>query len=161
MKLYDINYLMELYFDDLVDPETGEINEEVEKQLESLDIDRTEKIENTCCLIKNIRAEAKAVKDEMDNLDSRYKALMNKADRTENWLSTQLKDGEKPKMTKADIGWRKSERTEIVDEDKIPEKYMKFVTKGTPDKTLIKDAIKSGEEVPGAVVITTNNMKVK
>ena len=72
MNLYEIeNEIL-----NCVDMETGEIVD-IEK-LESLQMERDQKIENIGCWIKNLLADAKALKEEKDNLAARQKAAENK-----------------------------------------------------------------------------------
>ena len=59
------------------------------------------------------------------------------------------------------ISYRKSEAVEIINEQAIPQEFMKEKTTITPDKTAIKEAIKSWKEVPWASIITKQNLQIK
>lgn len=69
MSLYQINQQilsLEKMDDDYVDTETGEVISQ--EEFDQLNIDREEKIESICLWIKNLKAEAKAIKEEEENL---------------------------------------------------------------------------------------------
>lgn len=57
--------------------------------------------------------------------------------------------------------FRKSTATEIDDESQIPQAYIKQIITERIDKTAIKQAIQNGEEVPGAKLITRQNLQIK
>ena len=59
------------------------------------------------------------------------------------------------------ISYRKSEAVEIINEQAIPQEFMKEKTTIAPDKTAIKEAIKSWQEVPWASIITKQNLQIK
>ena len=97
MSIYDINKAIVA----LVDMETGEVSDE--QALDALQMARDEKIENIGCYLKDTLAEAKAIKEEEDNLAARRKAVENRAERLKNLLAYALR-GEKwnsprPKVT--------------------------------------------------------------
>lgn len=56
---------------------------------------------------------------------------------------------------------RKSSAVEIFDEAQIPAEFMREVVLIKPDKTAIKEAIKSGQEVDGAKIETRQNLQIK
>lgn len=58
------------------------------------------------------------------------------------------------------IGTRKSTAVEVFDEEKLPNEYkVRKVVEG-PDRAKIKDAIKQGENVPGAALVERQNLKI-
>lgn len=60
------------------------------------------------------------------------------------------------------LSFKKSEAVEILDESLIPTEYKDFVpAQFVVSKTVIKNAIKAGNEVPGAQLITKNNLQIK
>lgn len=145
-------------FNLLVDEETGEIlDEENAKELDALQIAKDEKIENVALLIKNIEAEADAVKKQKDAFYSREKSLTNKAKWLRGYLASSL-NGEKWKSDKVVLSWRKSESVDL-DDDFSDERFIKYEPKIS--KTDIKDALKRGEEVAGARLIEKSNLQIK
>lgn len=156
MTLYEIdNAILEC-----VDLETGEIIDC--ERLEQLQMAFDEKVENIACWIKDLSAEAKAIKEEKDNLCQRQRAAENKAQSLKNYLSFAL-NGSKFKTPKVSISYRRSEAIEINDIGDIPAEFIKprVLRPEDASKTDIKEAIKSGQDVPGAVLVEKNNIQVR
>lgn len=57
--------------------------------------------------------------------------------------------------------FRKSKAIEILDEAQIPAEFMAEKITYTPNKTAIKSAIESGQEVPGAKQVERQNLQIK
>lgn len=153
MNLYEIeNEIL-----NCVDMETGEIVD-IEK-LESLQMERDQKIENIGCWIKNLLADARALKKEKDNLAARQKSAENKAASLKAYLSSYL-NGEKFKTAKVAISYRKSDSVDIAEGAVIPEEYLKY-SDPTPDKIGLKAALKAGEKFPGISIVTSSNIQIK
>lgn len=153
MNLYEIeNEIL-----NCVDMETGEIVD-IEK-LESLQMERDQKIENIGCWIKNLLADAKTLKEEKDNLAARQKSAENKAASLKEYLSSYL-NGEKFKTAKVAISYRKSDSVDISEGAVIPEEYLKY-SDPTPDKIGLKAALKAGEKFPGISIVTSSNIQIK
>lgn len=109
MTLYDIeDAILEC-----VDQETGDIVD-IEK-LEALEMERDTKISNIACWIKDLKAEAEAIKAEKQNLDKRLKADTNKAEQLKAYLDGYL-NGAKFKDARCAISYRKSISTEIAED---------------------------------------------
>lgn len=159
--LYDIDKRLEgiFHMEDGtgVDTETGEIFDA--EALEALEMERSEKIDNIMCYIKNLRSDAAGYKAEMDKLKKRYERDTRKADYLIEYLSQHMEPGKKFSNAHGEISWRKSERVEVGDVMKLPEGYRNAEWKA--DKTALKKAIKSGEEISGAELVVTNNLQVR
>ena len=140
-----------------VDMETGEIVD-IEK-LETLQLAFNEKIEGIACWIKNLLSDAKALKEEKDNLAARQKACENKAASLKEYLYRAL-DGQKFKTSKVSISYRKSEAVEIESIEDVPEQFLKYADP-TVDKTLVKQELKSGIEIPGIKLVEKNNIQIR
>lgn len=141
-----------------LDLDTGEILD-VEK-LEALNIEKSQKIENIACLIKNQRADAKAIAEEVKSLTERMKRTERGAERLERYLSDALV-GENFSTRKCAVSFRRSERVEITDEAQIPREFIKTSTAESVDKVAIKAAIKAGRAVDGCQLIKNLNISVK
>jgi hypothetical protein len=59
------------------------------------------------------------------------------------------------------LSLRRSESVEVINHDQLPEAFVKAKTTYTPDKGAIKDAIKSGLTVEGAVLVENLNLQIK
>lgn len=156
MTLYELTSAMN-NFDLIIDEETGEILNADE--LDSLEMERDEKIENIGLWIKNLLSDAEELKRERDNLGRREQACKKKAERLKEYLAMNL-NGEKFKTSRLDIGWRRSESVEIENENLIPDEW-KIPQEPKIDKAGIKKAIKDGQEVSGAVIVEKNNIQVR
>lgn len=153
--LYDIIKSIES-FEFEVDEETGEILNMAE--LDALQVDKETKVENIALFIKNLKADAAMYADEEKAFAQRKKAAANKADRLTKYLAAMLA-GEKYKSARVAITWKPSEAVNITSIDELPQGY--YVTEKKPDKMKIRQAIKNGEQVPGAVLVERENIQVK
>lgn len=129
---------------------------------EALNLAREQKIENVACWIKNLKADAAAIREEEKALSDRRRANENKAERLENFLAYALK-GEKYNSPRVNITYRKSEAVELdVPDEVFMERYTEFV-KVTPtiNKTAIKDALKAGITNIPAHLSERQNMQIK
>lgn len=140
-----------------IDEETGEILFEMQDH-EQLEIERTQKIENVALWIKNLNAEAVAIREEEKHLAERRKAKEQKAENLTKYVQYALQ-GEKLETSKVAITYRKSVAVEIIDKELVPQEFIKVET--SVDKTAIKKAIAGGNEVAGAQLVEKQNMSIK
>lgn len=156
-SLYEINSLIanyEMQFDD----DGVWINE---SELDELNLAKDEKIESLCLWVKNLRAEASAIKDEEKNLADRRKAKENKADRIEEYIASNL-NGKKFETSRVKVSYRKSESVEILNEDAVPDRFLDIQVVRKPQKAEIKKYLKStDDEVPWARLNVNNNIGIK
>ncbi len=161
MNLYEIMGEISKAFDEAIDPETGEIlSEEALTYLDQLEIERDAKIENIGCWIKNLNAEAAALKEEEKSFADRKKRAQKKSESLKRYLAGVLA-GEKFSTEKVAISFRSSDAVEIEDEKAIPEDYIKTKVERSPDKTSIKQAIKAGMTVEGCKLVKNLNIQIK
>lgn len=158
--LYEIMDEMKFLEGNLIDDETGEIDELILSRLDGLEVEKKQKIENIACLIKSKRADADSVRTDMRNQLSRAESWEKSADALEKWLA-QILDGEEFESTRCKVSFRESHPVEILDENVIPDEYMDIRVVRKPMKKLIKDAINSGKEVKGAIILDKQNIQVK
>lgn len=142
----------------LVDQETGEVVD-IER-LEQLEMERDKKISNVACWIKDLKAEADAIKAEKNALAKRQTVCENKVEQLEDYLTRAL-NGIKFKDARCSISYRKSESVEVDDSviDKLPEEYIKI--EKSVRKTELKDAMKLGFEFEGCRLIEKNNIQIR
>ena len=158
-SLYDINREIEELTEQMVDPETGEINEEVMEQLEQLDMDMDEKLENYGLVMKQLMAEASALIDESKALKRRAEVKLNKYGRMEQLVKMVL-NGEPKEYKRVKFGFRPSKSVEIVNEELVPDEYCVYKTEKKPQKTEIKNLLNAGKEVPGCVLVEHENLQL-
>ena len=160
--LYDID--QEIL--DCVDLETGEILDS--EKLDALQMEREAKLEGVALWIKDLNAEADAVKTEADKLNARKKALDNKVAQLKQWLLYAL-DGQKLKTARCNVYQTHSTRLAVADEAGLvkflqtledPERFLKF---REPElrKDEIKKALKEDYEIPGAALEETESVVIK
>jgi len=167
MHLYEIREEYLKAMDSLVVNEDGEILNA--NEIEELKGDFDEKTEAVACYIKDLIAETEALENEKKACAERFDTRINANTRRIDWLKDYLTFNvrsvgmNKFDTSKVSISFRKSEKVEIPDEFQIPEAYMKVTTTVTkkPDKTLIKKAIKEGNEVNGATLVVKDNIQLK
>lgn len=152
-NLYEINNSIL----ECVDTETGEIIDE--ERLTNLMMAFDEKVENIGCWIKNLLSDAKAIKEEIDNLTARKRAYENKAESLKQYLFNALV-GEKFKTSKLSISYRKSESVEVRDISAVSEEFLKYAEPAV-DKAAVKAAIKAGREIDGCVLVEKQNLQIK
>jgi outer membrane murein-binding lipoprotein Lpp len=158
MTIYEIDQALL----SLIDPDTGEIGDY--DMFCELQMEREAKVENMALWVKNLNAEADAIKAERDNLYEREKAARNKADRLKKYLA-EILCGEKFTSPRVAVTFRKSEAVEI-DEDFIEwarEKAGYLLKYKDPEvnKTAIKEAIKNGTAIEFARIVQNNNIQIK
>jgi len=152
-SLYEINQQIL----ECIDLETGEILEG--SKYNELQLAKEEKLENIALYYKNMVSEAEALKAEKNAFAEREKQARAKAESLKRLLDNEL-GGSKFETTRVKISYRKS-TTVAVDEDKLPAEWTNVVETRTPDKNRIKEALKAGESIDGAMLIETNNIQVK
>lgn len=163
MKLWEIKNEIEKCFTETVDEETGEILDEVNlAYLEELQMAFDDKIDNICCLIKNLDAEVKAFKTEESNLKKRRMQKENASQRLKDYVKAVL-NGQKFESVRSKISYKTSKSTEV-DMDlfmnnKDYDLYVK--TEITPNKTAIKKALEDGKELIGAEIVENQSMIIK
>lgn len=167
MTLYEIDKAILDAIERGTDPETGEVTDTSE--LMALNIERGQKIENIACYIKNLVADASAIKDEIDALAKRKKAAESKAERLKSLLLTALA-GDKFETGKCSVSYRRSTAVEIEDACSVvewagqdQELFDRLVRVKAPEvnKSAIGAYIKSGHEVPGAKVVERTTVVVR
>ena len=145
-----------------IDLETGEIID-IDK-LNELQLERDAKIENVACWIKELKAEAEAIKAEKLALAERQKVAENKAESLKKWLAYALQ-GEKFKTAKCSVSFRKTESVEVTDEglSNLMKEHDELLTYKAPEpnKKAIKDALKDGLNVAGIQLVQNTSTIIK
>jgi len=161
MTLWEIDKNIEAILEDAIDPETGEISEDLFEQYEKLQMDRDQKVENIVCYIKDLKAEAAAIKEEKANLDKRARSAENKADRLKQYLEFCL-HGEKFSSPRGSVSYRKTTKVEV-DENRlneVPERFLRYKDPEV-DKKAVTEALKAGEDVPGCTLVDSVSVIIK
>jgi len=165
MKLYEINYEIENIIENNVS-ETGEISPEIEKQLETLELQRKDKIKALALLHKDLNYFIDTIVNEIKLLQQKKKVIENKINFIKKYLERNLAEGEKFNEPNFTISWRKSISIEIdpfIDEKKFAEQFPDLVSiKIEIQKNKVKDYIKTTGVIPDGVnYIEKNNLIIK
>lgn len=169
MKLYEI---AEEYESLMCAVESGDIPEEaIADTLESITSLLEDKADNIACLIKNLTAEAEAIKAEKKNLEDRIKAKERRVESLKAYLSGVLiRSGygeRKLETARNRISFRKSKGVAIDNECDFmiwaQDNRNDLLTYKDPtiNRTAIKKAIEDGEEVVGAHIEDRLNIQIK
>ena len=149
-----------------VDQETGEIFDP--EQLDALQMERAQKLEGVALWVKDLKAEAEAVKAEADKLTARKKAIDNKVEGLKTWLLYAL-GGEKLKTARCNVYQTHSQKVVIDDEKAMIDMLMsspfgeKFLRIKEPeiDKNALKDSLKQGYEYEFAHLEDTEGLVIR
>jgi len=143
---------------DCIDMETGEVVDI--DRLTALEMERDQKISNVACWIKDLKAEAEAIKAEKQNLDKRQRVAENKVEQLKNYLSYVL-NGTKFKDARVAISYRKSESVQCSDDaiNTLPEEFIKV--EKSVKKSELKEAIKNGQTFEGCEIVTKESIQIR
>lgn len=144
--------------------ECGEFtDEELADTIEMVSDDIEIKAENYGLVMKNIEALINGIQAEEKRLAEYRKTLQNGIDKMDGNLSELLllANKEKFKTNHFNFSFRKSESVEIVEIGSIPKEYIRVKVDEAPDKTAIKQAIKSGVDVSGARIVEKKSLQIK
>lgn len=166
MTLYEMDYQIKQFLDNLmdsVDEETGEVIDIDPSRLEELNRAREKKLENIALYIKNLEADAKAIAEEEKNLKDRRERVEKKAERLRKLLSDSILNAgdDHFETSRCCVTFRSSDTVEIDDLDLIDAAYIKVVTDYKPDKKALKKAIKAGVQIDGCHLENHNNIQIK
>ena len=158
MTLYDIDAQIAALDgaaedDMLIDAETGELVS-VSQALDALRMEREAKLENVACWVKNLYAEADAIREEENRLIKRRKAAETKAANLKAWLLAAMtrEDGttDKLKTGRVMVSVKRNPPSTVVDDELLPSTYKVAKITYQANKELIKRELLAGGEVPGA-----------
>lgn len=159
--VYDYNHEIQNAFELAIDPETGEIIDDLAFQrLTDLQMEREEKCEAVALMTKDLAAQIAACGDAIKDIQAKKDALESRMERAKEWLAATLA-GDKIKTAAVSVSYRKSSSVSIRNEGLLPEAYFRVKTLREPDKVAIKAAIKNGELVPGAEIVERKLLVIK
>ncbi len=157
MKLYEIK---ETYFDILnLDLDDDAFN----KAIGAVELELADKANSMGGLIKTLEAEQNAYKAEIERFKALTASNEKKIERIKKYLSETMQDMNVPSLSTQQFKFtfRKSESVNIEDEMLISDEFKTEEIKIKISKTDIKKAIKSGQDVKGASLVTKQNLQIK
>lgn len=141
---------------------SGEIDEEVYADtLEGIGI--AEKIEGYCVVENELSGDLQKIESEIERLNAKKKSIENNIDSLRRRLGTFLVSIGTRKYAAGTFTVYRRETQQVVIDDlqRIPEEVMKAKVTVTPNKTLIKELIKAGEDIAGAHLQTNQSITIK
>ena len=167
MKLYEINesILKSVYM-----YENEEIDEKTYKDtMEGLNLVQSDKIDNIACYIKQLLAEEKALKEEIENLTKRRKSKQKTIDNLKEYITDTMKISKMDKLetTRNIIKFRNNAvKVNIENEEKFllwaMENHDELLNYKKPDvnKTMIKEYLKDNE-IEGVKLVREKSLQIK
>lgn len=165
-KLYEINADIENLLNSVTDPETGEVVDT--DCLDDLFMEREQKIENVALYCKDVDAEIVAISHEIMIQEQRVERLKKTYEGLKHYLAAAL-DGQKFSTAKCEVSFRKSEAVDIDDGfiewasdiNNLALHFLKHKETITPDKTQIKQFLKSGGTLEHCRIVENRNITIK
>lgn len=144
------------------DEQTGEVFFTAD-DLERLEAMKADKMDSIAVFIKNLCAEADALKAEEKALSDRRKQKERKAEKLKEYVLTSLMndDVKRFETLHGRFSTRKSSRCIIDSADLVPDDYKRTETVVKVDAMAVKKAIKAGKDVPGAFVTENYTLQLK
>jgi multidrug resistance efflux pump len=119
-------------------------------------------IEDVIKAIRNYQSEAEALKAEADKLTAKRKTAEATADRLKAMVMGYMKSTEQSSVTAGvfKVSRGSTKAVNIYDEKALPGIYL-VEQPPKPDKAAMLQALKLGEEIPGAELTTNEHIKIK
>lgn len=138
--------------------ESGELDQEMAADtFEGMDHELDEKINDYCRVLNSMAADLTTIENEIARLQTLKVEKQNQIKAIKKTLMFGLSGIEKSKF---DTGLFKgyvrkgSQSVKVIDSNEIPSEYIEVKVTEQPDKTAIKNALKAGEKVKGAELVT-------
>lgn len=140
----------------------GELSPELETYLAINKAELQQKAVAYIYVTKSLEADVSTIDEEIKRLQALKASRVKTIDKLKETVkqAMELYEIEEIKTATLKINFRKSESIEV-DENIISDDYCKFKTVRTPDKAMIKDAIKAGTEIYGASLKINRNIQIK
>lgn len=148
------NQLYELLQNEIIDEQT------FTDTLEGMGVE--EKVESYCKIIKQLKADSDMFKAEADRVSAKKKQADNGAERMKKALLEFLIQSGQKKVKAGTFSVTKtsSQAVFISDESSLPVTYL-INQPPKVDKAGIKKALKAGEEVSGAEIVTNESVRIR
>jgi hypothetical protein len=137
----------------------GEMTPELEATLEITEAERLTKGEGYVYVIKQLRSQSDMIKSEIKRLQELAKRYESSADKLADTLLQSVVAHGQIKTALVTISSRKSKAVSITDESLLGAEFMRIKTE--PNKTAIKEALESGQEVQGALIVENYSLSIR
>jgi hypothetical protein len=167
-SLYEISYEYQLAFDNITnlleDVDIADKDAIISNTLANITHEFDNKALNVARYIGNLEHELLGVKEATKRLQVRAKATENKIDKLREYLLNEMRKLDKKSIKSDEIMLtlrNNPAKVVITDEESLPADVKYKVTEIKVDKKLIGDKIKSGEDVQGAVLTSSQRLEIK
>lgn len=163
-SLYQLDRIVETVIEHgfYVDEGTGEVFTDF-GDLDDLLEDLDDKLEACGKWIKGRKALINSMRVEEQAMRRRREVEERKLERMKDYVMRTVlkKPGQRFECGSCSMGVRKSSRVVIDDEARLPEQFVSVTERRSPLKSAIRDAIRLGEEVPGAHIDDAVSLTVR
>lgn len=166
MRLYDYDARLQELIEQ-ADPDTGEIPEEIWKEIDELTAGREEELEHwleaLAFAYQNQRAEAEAIKAEKLRLQSKQAAAENRSERIKQYMTEIMLRENVGKMKTprgVTLSWRAATSVFVDDPKQIPPAYWIAQLPKLDQRALLAD-LRNGADVAGATLETKQHLQIK
>lgn len=165
MRLYELSAeyerILDLAYAEAVD---GEIPESIANQIDVIEADIDQKLAACCRIVRNLEADAEAIKAEVARFHRKKNAAENAVESLKAYMAIHL-DKMGMDSRKVDsmftIALQNSPAAVQVDSlDQVPTTFDKVQPRAI-DITAIKDRLKKGESIPGCQLITRKHLRIR
>jgi len=159
MRLYEISKEFEALYEMANEAEGDELIELYNELHESL----SDKLENSGKVLKQLQADADALKAEEARLKQRRQVVENNIDKLKELMMSAMNScGEsKIKTQLFSFSIRASESVKITDESLLTDGYIRVKTVREPDKKAIKETLDKGVDVEGAEIVINESLQMR
>lgn len=169
-SLYNIGNELESIVSDVTtllengaDPSSAEVQELLQKMV-AQESDWDKKAVNVAKYLQYVKQQQEVIKAEIDRLDKKSKQMQSQYNNLHDLLLFQMQSFGKTEIKDPILSIKVRDNPFslfIQDESVIPEQYKKEKVTVTVDKTAIRNAIKNGEHIDGADLISSQRLEFK
>ena len=143
--------------------EEGELTPDLENELAINQNELQIKAENYGYAIKSLEGDVSIIDEEIKRLRALKEAKTNAIERMKEAVvnAFQIYGITEVKSATLKLSLRRSESVDIIWEDGLSKQYWREKIVRTPDKEVIKAAIKAGKTVEGAVIVENFSLQIK
>lgn len=159
MNIYDIS-LIESAIEKHAMDNDGEIPEELLKELVESQTKSVQQVEKLCHYIRhleqgidNCKAEEQRIKDMRQHAERRISSI-------KKYLTPYVLKKKKVDVGTFKLSSRRSQSVQLRDDFDVLEYISEEVVR-KPDKIRIKEALKNGEDIPGAFLLNSDNLQLR
>jgi len=158
--LYDITNEFEKLLDNLLDHDDSDLI----KEIESIEGEFKSKSANVAKYIRNLEHLAAGIKEVENNQKNRRVSIEKKIIKLKDYLRFNFERTNTEKIENDDIViamYKNPVKVNILDENKIPEKFFHLKEAKVLNKDKVKESLKNGEDIPGCELIQEKRITIK